>query len=115
MNVAAVRTRGHLRMAARPSTRFDRCRTSKSAEPGGACLSPAGGFATAVVQRAANVHVGLPAPGYLLTAGAVTAYMGRLLCVTFTSRSPWSNLHQRTIARRQPCRQHPDHDTVPCK
>src|SRR5262249_7715019 len=28
-------------------------------------------------------------------------------------RAPWSNLHLRTIARRQPCRQHADHGTVP--
>jgi hypothetical protein len=33
----------------------------------GACLLPAGGRAIVVVQRATNVHVGLRAPGYLLS------------------------------------------------
>src|SRR5262249_28489957 len=50
--------------------------------PERACLPPAGEWAINVVQRAAHIHVGLPALGYLLTIEAVSRRTG----------APWSKL-----------------------
>src|SRR5262249_30720153 len=50
--------------------------------PERACLPPAGECAINVVQRAAHIHVGLPALGYLLPIEAVSRRTG----------APWSKL-----------------------